>query len=70
MANVEQLLRIIQSIPSKKAEPFKLWLAQVGRERMDEVADPEKAMERAVDTYKAKGYFGRFAGRLKDRAFD
>ena len=56
VANVEQLLRIIQSIPSKKAEPFKLWLAKVGKERLDEITDPEKAMERAVATYKAKGY--------------
>ena len=56
VANTEQLLRIIQSIPSKKAEPFKLWLAKVGKERLDEMADPEKAMERAVVTYKAKGY--------------
>lgn len=55
VANTEQLLRIIQSIPSKKAEPFKQWLAKVGKERLDEIADPEKAMERAVATYKAKG---------------
>lgn len=56
VANVQQLLRIIQSIPTKKAEPFKQWLALVGKERLDEIADPEKAMERAVATYKAKGY--------------
>ena len=56
VANAEELFRIIQSIPSKKAEPFKLWLAKVGAERLDEIADPEKAMERAVATYKAKGY--------------
>lgn len=55
-ANTEELLRIIQSIPSKKAEPFKQWLARVGAERLDEIADPEKAMERAVSTYQAKGY--------------
>lgn len=55
-ANTEQLLRIIQSIPSKKAEPFKQWLAFVGKERLDEMADPEKAMDRAVSYYKAKGY--------------
>ena len=55
VANTEQLLRIIQSIPSKKAEPFKQWLAKVGKERLDEIADPEKAMERAVATYQAKG---------------
>lgn len=56
VANTKELLRIIQSIPSKKAEPFKVWLAKVGAERLDESADPEKAMERAVATYKAKGY--------------
>lgn len=56
VANAEELLRIIQSIPSKKAEPFKLWLAKIGKDRLEEIADPEKAMERAVATYKAKGY--------------
>lgn len=55
-ANVENILRIIQSIPSKKAEPFKLWLAQVGKERLDEIADPELAFERMVRTYREKGY--------------
>jgi hypothetical protein len=55
-ANVEGILRIIQSISSPKAEPFKLWLAKVGAERLDEIADPEKAMQRAVATYKPKGY--------------
>lgn len=55
-ANTEQLFRIIQSIPSKKAEPFKIWLAKVGAERIDETIDPELAMERAVMTYKKKGY--------------
>lgn len=55
-ANIEGILRIIQSIPSPKAEPLKAWLAKVGAERLDEIADPEKAMERAVATYKAKGY--------------
>ncbi len=65
-ANTEQLLRIIQSIPSKKAEPFKQWLAMVGKERLDEMADPEKAMDRAVSYYKAKGYSdGWIAQRLK-----
>ena len=54
--NTEQLLRIIQSIPSKKAEPFKQWLATVGAERLDEIADPELAVERAVQTYRQKGY--------------
>ena len=56
VATMEQLLRIIQSIPSKKAEPFKLWLAQVGRERIEEIIDPELTIERALDTYARKGY--------------
>ncbi len=56
VATTEQLLRIIQSIPSKKAEPFKLWLAQVGKERIDETIDPEKAIDRALATYLRKGY--------------
>lgn len=56
VANTEQLLRIIQSIPSKKAEPFKQWLAQVGRERIEEIIDPELTIERALDTYRKKGY--------------
>ncbi|MDR1787002.1 MAG: phage antirepressor protein [Treponema sp.] len=56
VANTRQLLRIIQSIPSPKAEPFKLWLAQVGSERLDEIADPEKAILRGADFYRAKGY--------------
>ena len=55
-ANTEQLLRIIQSIPSKKAEPFKLWLAKVGAERINETIDPEIAMQRAMATYQKKGY--------------
>jgi hypothetical protein len=55
-ANVQGLLRIIQSIPSKKAEPFKLWLAQVGRERIDEIVDPELSIDRALETYLRKGY--------------
>ncbi|MDD4251300.1 MAG: Bro-N domain-containing protein [Candidatus ainarchaeum sp.] len=56
VANTEQLLRLIQSIPSKKAEPFKLWLAQVGKERINETADPEKTIDRAMKTYLQKGY--------------
>lgn len=56
VADTEQLLRIIQSIPSPKAEPFKLWLAQVGRERMEETIDPEQAIDRALETYLKKGY--------------
>ncbi len=50
------VLRLIQSIPSPKAEPFKMWLAQVGNDRLDEIADPEKAIHRAADFYRAKGY--------------
>ena len=56
VASTEQLLRIIQSIPSKKAEPFKMWLAMVGRERIEEIIDPELTIERALDTYAKKGY--------------
>ena len=56
VANTEQLLRVIQSIPSPKAEPFKLWLAQVGKERIDETIDPEITIERALETYLKKGY--------------
>lgn len=54
--NTEQILRLIQSIPSKKAEPFKMWLAQVGKERIDEAYDPEIAINRALDIYRKKGY--------------
>ena len=56
VATTEQLLRIIQSIPSPKAEPLKLWLAQVGRERIDETLDPELIAERLVATYERRGY--------------
>lgn len=56
VADTEQLLRIIQTIPSPKAEPFKLWLAQVGRERIEETIDPEQAIDRALETYLKKGY--------------
>lgn len=56
VADTEQLLRLIQSIPSKKAEPFKQWLAQVGRERIDEIEDPELGFERLMETYLKKGY--------------
>ena len=56
VANTEQLLRIIQSIPSPKAEPLKMWLAQLGRERIDEITDPEIAIDRAFQTYLNKGY--------------
>ena len=56
VATTEQLLRIIQSIPSPKAEPFKLWLAEVGRERIEETIDPEQAIDRALENYLKKGY--------------
>ena len=56
VADSKQILRIIQSIPSPNAEPFKQWLAQLGKERLDEIADPEIAIERAIDTYRKKGY--------------
>ncbi len=56
VATTEQLLRIIQSIPSPKAEPFKLWLAEVGRERIEETIDPEQAIDRARENYLKKGY--------------
>ena len=55
VANTEQLLRIIQSIPSPKAEPFKLWLAEVGKERIEETIDPELTIDRALETYLKKG---------------
>ena len=56
VADTEQLFRLIQSIPSPKAEPFKMWLAQVGRERMDEIEDPEIGIDRLMETYLRKGY--------------
>lgn len=56
VADTEQLFRLIQSIPSKKAEPFKLWLARVGRERIEETIDPELTINRALETYAKKGY--------------
>lgn len=62
-ANTVNILRIIQSIPSKNAEPFKLWLAQVGKERLDEIADPELAFERMVRTYRQKGYSEKWIER-------
>ena len=54
--NTKGILRLIQSIPSKKAEPFKMWLAQVGSERLDEITDPQKAIDRAIATYREKEY--------------
>ena len=59
VADTGQLLRIIQSIPSPKAEPFKLWLAQVGRERIEETIDPELTIERAVGNLSQKGLYPR-----------
>lgn len=56
VANIEMLLRIIQSVPSPKAEPFKMWLSQVGAERIEETIDPEQAIDRALETYQRKGY--------------
>ena len=68
------VLRLVQSIPSPKAEPFKMWLAQVGSERLDEIADPEKAILRGAEFYRAKGYtegwinFCLASGRLSAQA--
>jgi hypothetical protein len=56
VADTEQILRLIQSIPSKKAEPFKLWLAKVGSERLDEMVDPEQSIDRAIQNYRRLGY--------------
>lgn len=56
VADTEQLFRLPQSVPSKKAEPFKLWLARVGRERIDEIEDPEIGIDRLMETYQKKGY--------------
>ena len=56
VATMEQLFRLIQSIPSKKAEPFKLWLAKVGKDRVEETIDPELIIDRALKTYQKKGY--------------
>ncbi len=56
VADTEQLFRLVQSVPSKKAEPFKVWLARVGRERIDEIEDPEIGIERLMETYLRKGY--------------
>ena len=56
VADTEQLLRLIQSIPSPNAEPFKIWLAKVGYERIEETEDPEKSFDRAMETYLRKGY--------------
>jgi len=66
VADTEQILRLIQSVPSKKAEPFKIWLAKVGSERIDEIADPEIAIQRALRYYQRMGYSNEWiAQRLK-----
>ena len=66
MADVEQLFRLIQSIPSPKAEPFKQWLAQLGRERLEEIDDPEQGIERLMEYYHRKGYSANWINqRLK-----
>ena len=56
VASTEQLFRLIQSIPSKKAEPFKLWMAQVAKQRLDQMADPELSIQQAIDDWRRKGY--------------
>ena len=56
VADTEQILRLIQSVPSKKAEPFKMWLAKVGSERIDETVDPEQSIDRAIQNYRRLGY--------------
>lgn len=56
VADIQGILRVIQSIPSPKAEPFKMWLAQVGKDRIDEITDPELTIDRALETYLKKGY--------------
>ncbi|WP_048152605.1 BRO-N domain-containing protein [Methanolacinia paynteri] len=66
VADTEQLFRLIQSVPSPKAEPFKIWLAKVGKERVDEIADPELTIDRALQTYRRKGYSEKWINqRLK-----
>jgi prophage antirepressor-like protein len=69
VANTEQLLRLIQSIPSPKAEPFKAWLAHVGSERIDETIDPELAIDRALETYLRKGYTPEWIKQGMEYAF-
>jgi len=68
-ADTEQLLRLIQSIPSKKAEPFKLWLARIGSERIDETADPELTIDRALETYLKKGYSRSWINNVSKLSF-
>lgn len=70
VADTEQLLRLIQSIPSPKAEPFKLWLAETGKQRLEEIADPELAIDRALLTYRRKGYSEKWINqRIKSIEF-
>ena len=68
VADTEQLFRLIQSVPSPKAEPFKLWIAKVARERIDEIKDPEIGIDRLIETYLKKGYRKEWINqRLKSR---
>ena len=64
VADTEQLLRLIQSIPSKKAEPFKLWLAEVGRQRIDQLQDPELSIQQAIADYHRLGYSDNWMQKL------
>ena len=66
VADTEQILRLIQSIPSKKAEPFKLWLAKVGYERMEESVDPEQSIDRAIQNYRHLGYSENWTTDIDD----
>ena len=63
-ADMEGIFRIIQSVPSPKAEPYKMWLAQVGKERLDEIIDPELSIDRALQTYLQKGYTPEWINQL------
>ena len=66
-ADTEGIFRILMSVPSPNAEPFKLWLAQVGRERMDEIENPKLGIERIRELYKAKGYSDEWGNRFERR---
>ena len=70
VATTEQLLRIIQSIPSPKAEPFKLWLAKIGNDRIEEMSDPELAIDRALLYYKNKGYSDAWINQRNNPSLD
>ncbi|MCL2728052.1 MAG: hypothetical protein FWD56_06690 [Bacteroidales bacterium] len=65
VADVEQLFRLIQSVPSPRAEPVKQWLAQLGRERLEEIDDPEQGIERLLEYYHRKGYSKSFDQNVK-----